>query len=75
MGGDLVLKSFAPSFFYSVGDHLVPPLADLRRRVLLAGFEADFLKTQTAMEEWNISNVRSALETGVLRSIVPEQAT
>jgi hypothetical protein len=75
VGGDLVLKSFAPSFFYNVGDHLVPPLADLRRRVLLAGFEADFLKTQTAMEEWNISNVRSALETGVLRSIVPEQAT
>ncbi|KAF2266867.1 glyoxylate reductase [Lojkania enalia] len=30
-------------------------------------------ETQTAMEEWNISNVRSALETGVLRSVVPEQ--
>jgi len=26
------------------------------------------------MEEWNISNVRSVLESGKLRNIVPEQA-
>ncbi|KAI9674729.1 MAG: hypothetical protein M1817_001633 [Caeruleum heppii] len=32
------------------------------------------LETQTAMEEWCISNVQSALENGTLRSPVPEQA-
>ncbi|KAF2472027.1 glyoxylate reductase [Lindgomyces ingoldianus] len=31
------------------------------------------VETQTAMEEWNISNVRSVLETGALRNVVPEQ--
>ena len=31
------------------------------------------IETQTAMEEWCISNVRSALEKGQLRSPVPEQ--
>jgi hypothetical protein len=30
-------------------------------------------QTKTAMEEWTISNVRSALESGKLRSPVPEQ--
>jgi lactate dehydrogenase-like 2-hydroxyacid dehydrogenase len=32
------------------------------------------VETQTAMEAWNISNVRAALETGKLRSPVSEQA-
>ncbi|KAH7385745.1 glyoxylate reductase [Pyrenochaeta sp. MPI-SDFR-AT-0127] len=32
------------------------------------------VETQTAMEERTIANVRSALETGVLRDAVPEQA-
>ncbi|KAF2869954.1 glyoxylate reductase [Massariosphaeria phaeospora] len=32
------------------------------------------VETQTAMEELNISNVRAALETGILKSAVPEQA-
>ncbi|KAL4892135.1 D-isomer specific 2-hydroxyacid dehydrogenase [Aspergillus ambiguus] len=32
------------------------------------------VETQTAMEEWAIGNVRSALETGKLKSPVPEQA-
>ncbi|KAF2189638.1 hypothetical protein K469DRAFT_700876 [Zopfia rhizophila CBS 207.26] len=32
------------------------------------------VETQTAMEEWNISNVRSVLETGALRNMVPEHA-
>ena len=31
-------------------------------------------ETMIAMEEWCISNVRSALDTGKLRSPVPEQA-
>lgn len=31
-------------------------------------------QTQTAMEVWSISNVRSALEMKKLRTIVPEQA-
>ncbi|ORY13476.1 glyoxylate reductase [Clohesyomyces aquaticus] len=31
------------------------------------------VETQTAMEEWNIGNVRSVLETGALRNVVPEQ--
>ncbi|KAG6042076.1 hypothetical protein E4U41_006197 [Claviceps citrina] len=31
------------------------------------------VETQTKMEEWAISNVKMALETGKLRSIVPEQ--
>lgn len=31
-------------------------------------------QTQTAMEEWAIENIRSALETGKLKSPVPEQA-
>ncbi|KAJ9320207.1 hypothetical protein DTO027B5_5203 [Paecilomyces variotii] len=32
------------------------------------------VETQTAMEEWAIENIRSALETGKLKSPVPEQA-
>jgi D-3-phosphoglycerate dehydrogenase len=32
------------------------------------------VETQTAMEAWNISNVRAALETGTFRSPVSEQA-
>ncbi|PYI18633.1 glyoxylate reductase [Aspergillus violaceofuscus CBS 115571] len=32
------------------------------------------VETQTAMEEWTIGNIRSALETGKLKSPVPEQA-
>ncbi|RAL12451.1 D-mandelate dehydrogenase-like dehydrogenase [Aspergillus homomorphus CBS 101889] len=32
------------------------------------------VETQTAMEEWTIANIRSALETGKLKSPVPEQA-
>jgi lactate dehydrogenase-like 2-hydroxyacid dehydrogenase len=31
------------------------------------------VETQTKMEEWTMVNVRSALETGKLKSIVPEQ--
>ncbi|ORY62383.1 glyoxylate reductase [Pseudomassariella vexata] len=31
------------------------------------------VETQTKMEEWTISNVKMAVQTGVLRSIVPEQ--
>lgn len=31
------------------------------------------VETETKMEEWAISNVRMAVETGKLRSIVPEQ--
>lgn len=30
-------------------------------------------QTKTGMEEWTIGNVRSALESGKLRSPVPEQ--
>ena len=32
------------------------------------------LQTQTAMEEWNIGNVRAVLETDRLNNVVPEQA-
>jgi glyoxylate reductase len=32
------------------------------------------IETQLKMEAWNISNVRKALEEGVLKSPVPEQA-
>jgi hypothetical protein len=31
-------------------------------------------QTQTKMEEWNIGNVKAALEKGRLNNIVPEQA-
>ncbi|KAF2018700.1 glyoxylate reductase [Aaosphaeria arxii CBS 175.79] len=31
------------------------------------------VETQRAMEDWNISNVRSVLESGALRNVVPEQ--
>lgn len=31
------------------------------------------VETQTKMEEWTISNVRTALKEGKLRTIVPEQ--
>lgn len=31
-------------------------------------------ETQTAMEKWTIDNIRSALETGKLKSPVPDQA-
>lgn len=33
-----------------------------------------FVQTQTAMEHWNIANVRAAIEEGKLKSPVPEQA-
>ncbi|EON61499.1 D-3-phosphoglycerate dehydrogenase [Coniosporium apollinis CBS 100218] len=32
------------------------------------------VETQTAMEEWNIGNVRAVLEKGELNNVVPEQA-
>lgn len=32
------------------------------------------VETQTAMEEWNIGNVRAAIEKGKLNNVVPEQA-
>lgn len=31
-------------------------------------------QTLTAMEEWNIANVRAALERGELNNVVPEHA-
>jgi glyoxylate reductase len=31
------------------------------------------VETQTKMEEWTMANVRCAVETGALKSIVPEQ--
>ncbi|KAF4549594.1 2-hydroxyacid dehydrogenase-like protein 3 [Elsinoe fawcettii] len=40
---------------------------------LLPHMGTSTLETKTSMEEWTIANVRSAVETGKLRSIVPEQ--
>lgn len=42
---------------------------------LLPHMGTSTVETKAKMEEWNISNVRSALEKGRLLSIVPEQAT
>lgn len=45
------------------------------RPVIHEGISTDLMiQTQTAMEEWAIGNVRAALETGKLKSPVPEQA-
>jgi len=52
--------------------HLLPSPDE--KEQLPCGLWADSTKTQTAMEEWNIANVKSALETGALKSVVPEQA-
>lgn len=40
---------------------------------LLPHMGTSTVETKTKMEEWNISNVRSALEKGKLLSVVPEQ--
>ncbi|KAL2043473.1 hypothetical protein N7G274_003780 [Stereocaulon virgatum] len=50
-----------------------PGLVDNPHVTLLPHMGTWTVETQTEMELWNISNVRSALETGQLRSPVPEQ--
>ena len=50
-----------------------PGLIENHRALLVPHMGTWTVETETKMEEWAISNVRSALESGVLRSIVPEQ--
>jgi len=50
-----------------------PGLLQNQRCLLLPHMGTHTIETETKMEEWAISNVRAALETGALRSIVPEQ--
>ncbi|MCJ1461520.1 hypothetical protein MMC07_000117 [Pseudocyphellaria aurata] len=51
-----------------------PGLVGNEKVMLLPHMGTWTVETQTKMELWNISNVRAALETGQLRSPVPEQA-
>lgn len=53
----------------------VPRCAEMRcQQTTMRNVRLTLQQTQEAMEEWNISNVKSALERGVLRSVVPEQS-
>ena len=51
-----------------------PGLIDNPNVMLLPHMGTYTIETMTAMEEWAISNVRSAVEKGQLESPVPEQA-
>lgn len=51
-----------------------PGLVDNPHVMLLPHMGTWTVETQTAMEEWCIGNIRSALETGKLKSPVVEQA-
>ncbi|KAK3943245.1 Glyoxylate reductase 1 [Diplogelasinospora grovesii] len=50
-----------------------PGLLENPRVLLVPHMGTWTVETQTKMEEWTISNVRMAIESGSLRSIVPEQ--
>ena len=50
-----------------------PGLLDNPRVLLVPHMGTWTIETSVKMEEWAISNVRSAIESGRLRSIVPEQ--
>ncbi|KAM7211671.1 D-isomer specific 2-hydroxyacid dehydrogenase, NAD binding domain containing protein [Rhypophila decipiens] len=50
-----------------------PDLLENPRVMLVPHMGTWTIETSMKMEEWAISNVRSALETGTLRTIVPEQ--
>ena len=50
-----------------------PGLVDNPHVTLLPHMGTWTVETQTEMELWNIANIRSALETGKLKSPVPEQ--
>ena len=50
-----------------------PGLVDNERVMLLPHMGTWTVETQTKMELWNVKNVRSALETGELISLVHEQ--
>jgi glyoxylate reductase len=50
-----------------------PGLLENPRVLLVPHMGTWTVETQTKMEEWTISNVRTAIEKGSLRSIVPEQ--
>ncbi|KAK4215292.1 D-isomer specific 2-hydroxyacid dehydrogenase [Rhypophila decipiens] len=52
-----------------------PGLLENPRVMLVPHMGTWTIETSMKMEEWAISNVRSALETGTLRTIVPEQRT
>jgi glyoxylate reductase len=52
-----------------------PGLLENPRVMLVPHMGTWTVETQTKMEEWAIGNVRSAIESGTLRSIVPEQRT
>ncbi|KAK1826056.1 Glyoxylate reductase 1 [Podospora conica] len=50
-----------------------PGLLANERCLLVPHMGTYTVETETKMEEWAISNVRAAIESGTLRSIVPEQ--
>ncbi|KAK0641991.1 D-isomer specific 2-hydroxyacid dehydrogenase [Cercophora newfieldiana] len=50
-----------------------PGLIENPRCFLVPHMGTHTVETETKMEEWAISNVRMAIESGVLRSVVPEQ--
>ena len=50
-----------------------PGLLANQRCLLVPHMGTHTVETETRMEEWAISNVRAALASGALQSIVPEQ--
>lgn len=58
---------------YEDEPNIHPGLIENQRCLLLPHMGTCTVETETKMEEWAISNVRAAIETGALRSIVPEQ--
>lgn len=59
---------------YSEEPKIHPGLIENPHVMLLPHMGTWSVETQDAMEKWTIGNVRSGLETGKLKSPVPEQA-
>ncbi|PNS19849.1 hypothetical protein CAC42_7816 [Sphaceloma murrayae] len=81
MDEDALVKALASGQVYSVGldvfeeePKIHPGLVANPNVLLLPHMGTWSVETQVKMEEWCISNVKSAVETGKLRSPVPEHA-
>ncbi len=75
-----LVKAFADGKVFSAGldvyeeePKIHPGLVDNPHVLLLPHMGTATVETQIKMELWNIDNVRTALETGKLKSPVPEQ--
>ncbi|KAF5008339.1 hypothetical protein FDECE_5382 [Fusarium decemcellulare] len=78
---DALVKAIDAGIVWSVGldvyqsePNIHPGLVSNPHVCLLPHMGTSTVETKTKMEEWTIGNVRSALETGALVNVVPEQA-